>query len=772
MMGNDKQVKLRRCINLFLAIIFIIGLLALAPEEIKAMPMQVEPQAGESGSQPTPFPDLYMRVYPENNRIVSSRWKSFTPVQIRIDGELVHTVGANERGQIDVTLSQDIKVGDIIQLSQSQGFGVKKIEHKVEYIEITELNIPENTISGRAESGKTVQLTICIIIPRDQLKEIRCLWPTLVVGASGTWEEDFSSLFSDKPNAEKIGIDAQIKDVHGNSTIAQIEYFYPPTTRTMTVYPLAKRIISVGWPGNATGVLKIDGEEKGSFSADDDGVVEITLADVIEGGAEIEMNSTEPSETLTYTVENLEITDLNFQANTVIGLADEDKEVFISVFARAQVSGDLWIEDWLRDTKFVDHTRTWSVNFKTLIENFPLPVEEIYVFTRIEDDDGNATVVDLLTDYHYHVEPNRTMTVYPLTERIVSVGWPDNADISLEVDGSYFGLYQADDKGKVDITLDEVDIQGGTELEMYTLGGSAALKYTVENLMILNLDFYNNTVSGLADVGKEVYISVYARAQGSGGLWIQEWISTTIPVDDTRTWDFDFKTLIEDFPVPVEEIYIYARIDDDKGNATVVDLLTDYYYQLEPNRTMAVYPLTERIVSVGWPESADVFLEVDESDAMPYQADDKGKVDITLDEVDIQGGTELKMYTLGGSAALKYTVENLEIKTPDFTTNSVTGTADEGKRVSVSVIASGQVPGPGGLKEEKWLFRIIDVDDSGAWYVDFSRLIEEFSIPVEKIDIEARISDHRGNATIVLLSADYHYPVEPLFFQYLPLFVR
>ncbi|NLN69440.1 MAG: hypothetical protein GX142_01440, partial [Chloroflexi bacterium] len=110
-----------------------------------------------------------------------------------------------------------------------------------------------------------------------------------------------------------------------------------------------------------------------------------------------------------------------------------------------------------------------------------------------------------------------------------------------------------------------------------TLGSTTALEYTVENLEINGINFHTNTVSGTADQGKQVSLSVFAR-----GEFIEDWIFTIITVDNTKEWSFDFSSLIEGFPVPVEEIYAHSRIEDDRGNATVIDLLEDYQYPVEP----------------------------------------------------------------------------------------------------------------------------------------------------------------------------------------------
>ncbi|NLN69212.1 MAG: hypothetical protein GX142_00280, partial [Chloroflexi bacterium] len=343
--------------------------------------------------------------------------------------------------------------------------------------------------------------------------------------------------------------------------------------------------------------------------------------------------------------------------------------------------------------------------------------------------------------------PDFYMRVNPQKNTIYSPGWPRNSQVAIKINKSRVQTVQASNYGVVDVTL-TYDIQAGDEIELSTLFGSQHLKHIVEIIEITELNISNNTVSGKAEAGKTVQLTICAKS-GNGPPYALNCIWPTIELGDSEeNWSADFTDLVFGKP-DVNEVSISAEVKDAQGNSTIASTRSDYHYHVEPNRTITVYPQTGRIVSYGWPENADVFLEIDGSGPETVTADDDGMVDVTLGENVIHGGTELKMYTLGSTTALEYTVENLGINGSNFHTNTVSGTADQGKQVSLSVFARGNIPGSPGMFIEDWIRTTITVGDTETWSFDFSSLIEGFPVPVEEIYVYSRIEDSHGNATVV-----------------------
>ena len=122
--------------------------------------------------------------------------------------------------------------------------------------------------------------------------------------------------------------------------------------------------------------------------------------------------------TRTYTVRNLDVTDINFADNTVAGIADPGAVVYLWVRGHDESSMELhtgWDRKWLADFD--------SVGFDL--------VGGMCGRAEVRDRNGNRTANDWCA-------PNPWLNAFPVDDTVFGVNWPKGSEVNLDINNGEF----------------------------------------------------------------------------------------------------------------------------------------------------------------------------------------------------------------------------------------------------------------------------------------------------------------------------------------------
>lgn len=588
------------------------------------------------------MPNPGMNVYPYWDEIDSWGWPTNTPVTMTInDGQLSQTRNSYGDGYVTFWPNFDILAGTKVELSD----GTFTRTHTVTSLTITQVDDALNSVSGTAEAFSEV-----IVEGEDEYE-----WEDVTIDAdsSGNWSATFTVVNLSKGSYGT----ARQYDAEGNSTI--IHWNVPDPY--FSVYPGWDNVYGSGWSSNAPVQLSINNTWVATETASSWGYVDFYLdVDVVAGQTIKLFDGTYTRE---HTVTSLAVTDIDQDLNTVSGTAAAGSEVYID--------GNNGY-DW--EDLFVSVVAgSWTANFTYLDID-----TGSYGYARQYDDQGNSTNI-------YWYVPDPYMRVYPQWSEIQGYRWTPNTTITLTI-GSNVWTEESDQDGWVDFWNLPIEILPGQEVVMtddiYTRS------HVVTNLTVTGFDEVEETVSGMAEAGSEVYVD---------GWNSNDWEDVTVSASGSGNWIATFSNL--DIAPGTSG---NARQFDPAGNSTNI-------YWSVPDPYFRVYPLGDFIYGSEWTPNTLVTASVQGSSIGSGWSDSTGYVYIRSSSYDIKFGDTVVL--TDGTYTRTHVVYFLEVTSVNQTTNVVSGKA-EANAILSHVSARGT--------DGNWAYRYPPVDGSGNWSANFS----------------------------------------------------
>ena len=658
----------------------------------------------------SPPPKPRFTVYPEWNAVEAWDWPDGAAVTATISG--TDCFASGEAGYPDWDPSTtnvwmnflegcDVVAGNDVILSIE---GVTPVSHIVQNLSVTEVNADTDTVTGTADVGATVYVW------PHQFGEYEL---QLTADGDNVWTADFSGFGDD---VLQLGMDgrAEVRDNYGNSTAVD---WHTPNTR-FTVWPEWNYLEGYEWPGGSIVSISVtdkDGCSTEAVASFPDGDPSNTYFSLnFPGGCAIEAGDfiTLSNETLslTHQVQELTITEVSLDNNTVAGTAVYDAE---------QYNFHTWINGV--DESYMQlstESGAWLADFNSL-EGGLQPGMRGRV--ELTDQASNSTTAE------WYI-PNPWFSAFPEGEIVEGWDWPLGATLLLTINGDDYSATETSiitpwepDSSATWVWFEfpgAYDMKPG---DVVTLtDGITERTHVVQNLDITEINLDENQVYGTTDGEKNVILWSWEDPEGRR-------IETTSEGD---YWGVDF----DDVGFTLNPSYhVRAEIWVD-GNDTAVD-------RYIPNPRFTVFPEWEWFDGLDWPDGVTVSITVEGKDGGKDECTTEG----TSSDYFFNGGfPEGCDVVIGdtvtftdGETLRTHTVQNLSVTKVEPGNDIVKGTADAGAEIHVWPHATGQE-------------QIVTTNPKGKWNVSFMGIYD--MMPGDGGRSEIR--DDVGNATAV----DWYIP--------------
>ncbi len=486
-------------------------------------------------------------VRPAEDRIEGWEWELGAIVDIEIDdpatpeapdhtasGEVIEAHWDPDQTTLDFQLWDiyDIKPGDVVTASDGN---ITKV-HTVTSLTMDDADVDTDIVSGSAEPGSRVDIWIC----DDQ----GCTNRHVYADGGGQWTADFANpgIEDDEQDTRDIvpgtWIDSSQNDEDGDSTMAGIHIMNP------TIGARANHDNIEGWDWDEGVVVTLEIDDPATPENPDytdtrtvgyaDWNPEQTwfqfeLWDAYDLKVGDFVTVTDGNITKELLVTNMAITDVDVHTDQVYGVATPD--TWIGVW----VCGEF---DCINRDELADSNGDWMADFSVPgDQNWEDQTFDIQPGSWVDssewDEDNDSTMFGI-TIYNY------TLHAVPSHPEVHGHDWPEGSDVTLIIDDDtdpnngilYEDTRNVDDDpwcGNPCFDLNGVfDLQVGHYVTMS--GDTASKTVLVSQLTINEVNYENDTVSGIADPGSRVAVNIwsqegnarYVTADGAG-LWVADY---------------------------------------------------------------------------------------------------------------------------------------------------------------------------------------------------------------------------------------------------------
>ena len=655
---------------------------------------EIRDELGNATSVDWCIPSPRFSVFPEWEYIEGWDWPDGVTVSAEVDGkEICSTEGTSGHPDWDPNAlfvplwfpkGCDVVADDIVRLTD----GTTDREYTVQNLAVTTVDPNTETVTGTADPGAMVN-----VWPHGFAE----LLPT--ADENGDWLADFSSIGTDL--VKGMGGRAEIRDEMGNATT--VEWRIPDTR--FTVWPEWNYLEGYEWPDGAVAAISVYGKEicstemMASFPEWDPSNTFFSMN--FPEGCDIEIGDFITLEAgslaFTHQVQDMSITAVDLDNNTLAGIADFDPEAYI-------------LHTWIHgmDGSYMQMSAeegTWLADFGS--QGIDL---QLGMGGRVElvDQNSNATAVE------WYV-PRPWLNAFPEWDEIYSYEWPAYTDVDLTINDEYVQTVTVEPSSwdpnvfTAHFVFGELyNLKAG---DVVTLSGTIMdLTYTVQNIFVTEVSEVANTISGTADPDATVYAFPHAT-------WQQLWETA----DGDGNWQIDFTGVYDWSAGDCGR----AEIRDEFGSSTAVDWCI-------PNPRFTVFPEWEWFDGNDWPDGEEVLITVEDKPECET-------IGISQDNFfnggfgegcDIIAG-DIVTFT-DGVTVRTHTIQNLAITGVDVAVNTVAGTADTGAVVYAWV-------------HEYGYNQVLTVVD-GTWLADFGAAGLDLQ---EGMGGRAEVRDSFGNSTAV-----------------------
>jgi hypothetical protein len=452
-------------------------------------------------------PDPYILVRSQSTYAYGYDWIPSVDVTLTIDDQ--HwTATADEQGVIYFSTYPNVnEKGTVWTLTD----GTHSVQYTVADLKISEVNEELEIIKGTADPNQEVRVSV-----RDKYDNYKALY--LTADAQGHWEADFSVYMDIGPGTSMW---AYQYDDEENATW-DTDYIPDPW---VYVNPQLDYVYGYSWVSGAEVTLTIDDDDQYTSTADDWGYVYFYLDGFdIEAGQVLKM--TDGLSTLTHTVADLSVTNINQTQDILSGTADPNSEVDITAYDNN--SEYYWAAFYYT---VADDTGNWEAYFSGRIEIGP----GVDGWVTHHDVPGSGT-----TEIHWYI-PDPSFVVYPQRDVIYGSMWPANTEVTLEISGEQWTTTSSA-YGNFWFNTDPFDILSNQEIIL--TGGGHTLTYTPWRIEITNVDYENDIITGIAQP------PITTSARSTAEIEVNACdrfacISQNPPLDDSGNWEADFSGVID-----------------------------------------------------------------------------------------------------------------------------------------------------------------------------------------------------------------------------------
>ncbi len=468
----------------------------------------------------------WFTVFPEQGVVEGWDWPLDTVIHMTIedpstevspdferDGTMVLTPWDPESGAtwlwIDFADAFTTKPGDVVTLSLLDGDMERT--HEVQKLSISYIDPNENTVFGTANDGKVVTLWSWED-PEGRRIE---------TDGSEDWRVDFDDIgFDIEPGYH---VRAEVWDADGNDTAVDRDVTNP----RFTVFPEWEWFDGLDWPDEA--LVSITVADKDGNNKPECETVKESWDYFFNGnfgeGCDVEVGDmvtfTDGTTTREHTVQNLAVTNVIHEDDTIKGIADPGAEVYVWPHATGQ--------ELLANAKTMGQPMgKWNADFSGLFDLVPGECGR----SEIRDDFANSTAVDWCV-------PSTRFTVWPKWNYLEGYEWPVRDEVSISVAGKEQAC-----STEATPTFPEwdpsnsffsVNFPEGCTLgagDFVTLSSEMfSFTHQIQELTITNVDLEYDTVEGTAVFDPEQYIlhtwihdvdGSYMQLSAEGGTWLAD----------------------------------------------------------------------------------------------------------------------------------------------------------------------------------------------------------------------------------------------------------
>jgi hypothetical protein len=398
-----------------------------------------------------------------------------------------------------------------------------------------------------------------------------------------------------------------------------------------------------------------------------------------------------------HTVRNLSIIGVDEDTDIVSGTADVGEVVYVWPHATGQ-----------QVESIVGTGGTWDADFTGIFDLVPGEAGR----SEVRDEFGNATALD------WYI-PNPRMVVFPEWEWFDGLDWPDGITIAISVESKPECATEGISIGYFfnGGFPEGCDVATGDNVSF--TDGVTTRAHIVRNLAITAVDESEDTVSGVASTGTNVFVWPHATGQ-----------QLEVTADENGNWQVDFTDVFDLVPGECGR----SEVRDEAGNATAVDWcvpnphvvvqIPDDWFRAEtflPNTA-----LNFRIYDA---PGGSLLLE----SATP-ETDSSGTITHWVgDQVDLLAGYQVLVSD--GVTTRDIVLEALNFDVFDTSQGTLQGTAPEpfGRTVWVGI----------GWENDGWSMEVT-TSGAGDWIADFG-----MPVPADYDWVAAQIFDTDGDASEV-----------------------
>ncbi len=580
-------------------------------------------------------PNPHFTVFPEWEFFDGLDWPDGARVSISVEGKPECSLERESFGGFfngNFPQGCDIVFGDTVTFADD----TTTRTHVVRNLYVTNVDIDENTVSGKADVGSTV-----FVWPHDGWFEPL----QLIANDLGEWQADLDDRGYDIRD-DSVGR-SEIRDEMGNATASDWHVVHPH----FTVFPEWEFFDGLDWPNGTTVTISVAGKPQCAtvkeswnyfFNGNFGEGCDIVFGDLV--------TFTDGTTTRTHTVQNLVITKVNHEDDTIKGTADARAEIHVWPHATGQ-----------EQIVFASPKGKWSVGFSGIYDLQPGEDGR----AEIRDEMGNATAVD------WHIP--RPRIVASVTEDwFYAQEFSPNKALSFTIyDGQggkpiWKGTATTDGSGFV-----WVDAEGRWNLEpgnyLLVRDGKNTKDLVIEGFTFDVFNLSTGQLSGTAPepYGRNVWVGV--------GWEDQDAWTMNVPTDGSGAWFADFGK-----PIPGDYWWVAAQIFDADGDAS----------ELRPSQ---IYPAIfawlewDMVDGHGWREGEEVTLIINDNEHVLTQVAGPAKIvfDVKAAGHDLTIGDQLTMSD--GLITKQLLVPEIKITDYDLGAKTISGTYDPnlGFRTSV-----------------------------------------------------------------------------------------
>jgi hypothetical protein len=597
---------------------------------------------------PEPPPNPHFTVFPEWEFFDGLDWPDGAIVTITVAGKPeCETTKESWDGFFNGNFGEgcDIVYGDEVTFTD----GTTTRTHNVRTLYVTNVDMAANTVSGKAEVEAG---TIIYVWAHDGNFEPL----QFITTGSDVWSVNLSGVYTIRDDSEGR---SEIRDEMGNATASDWHVTHPH----FTVFPEWEWFDGNDWPNEAEIAISVadkDGTNKpdcettkeswgyffnGSFGEQCD--LEIGDTVTFKAGETVRI----------HTVQNLAVTKVDPDDDTIKGIADAGAEVYAWPHATGQEQLAIAKTNGQAEGK-------WNADFSGIIDLVPGECGR----SEIRDEFANSTAVDWCI-------PNPTFVAYmPVT--IVGYDWPvgDTIDLSIN-DGEYTAQSEvgnADwDPTVVLFELGDFSMEVGDHIVMIDKTAHVSKDVWVTNLAVTDFDLDAGQVFGTYTYDPE------SESQDYLWVWLYDGDGQVPMMNPDDTWIATFDEL-------PPGAWGGATQWDGDGDGTSID------FQL-PNPNLYAVPDENKIYAQEWIAGIQLDLKIYDSDGNIIHSDSQvvespSEVPWTVvvfDYDDLSPGQRIVLGQRGYERELL--VSSLMITSFDLVNQQVKGTGDAGAQIFIRI---------------------------------------------------------------------------------------